>query len=221
MVSKIQLDGIGMTSQRTRNRMVERLREQGIANVGVIEIMLNTPRHIFIEEGLAHKAYDDVSLPIGHGQTISQPYIVARMTELLLEASPKKVLEIGTGSGYQTAVLAQVVDQVYSVERIRPLLDKAKQKLKLLKVDNVYFQHADGGEGWRRFGPFDGILSAAAPRQVPQELKEQLAVGGRMVIPVGDGRQQHLYVIDRKENGFVEKVVEQVNFVPLVSGRLA
>lgn len=220
MVSKIQLDGIGMTSQRTRNRMVERLREQGIANLGVIEIMLNTPRHIFIEEGLSHRAYDDVSLPIGHNQTISQPYIVARMTELLLEVSPSKVLEIGTGSGYQTAVLSQLVDQIYSVERIKPLLDKARQRLKLLKLDNVNFQHADGGDGWRRFGPFDGILSAAAPRQIPQELKEQLAVGGRMVIPVGDPRSQQLYVIDRKENGFVEKAVEVVNFVPLLSGRL-
>lgn len=221
MVSKLHLDGIGMTSQRTRNRMIERLREQGIANLTVLEIMLNTPRHIFVDEGLSHRAYDDTALPIGHNQTLSQPYIVARMTELLLEVAPKKVLEIGTGSGYQTAVLSQLVDQLYSVERIKPLLDKARQRIKLLKLDNIYFQHSDGGDGWRRHGPFDAILSAAAPRQIPQELKEQLAVGGRMVIPVGDAREQQLYVIDRRENGFVEKVVEAVNFVPLVSGRIA
>jgi protein-L-isoaspartate(D-aspartate) O-methyltransferase len=223
MVSKLQLDGIGMTSQRTRNRMIDRLREQGISNLTVLEIMLNTPRHIFIDEGLSHRAYDDSSLPIGHNQTLSQPYIVARMTELLLEVSPKKVLEIGTGSGYQTAVLSQLVDQLYSVERIKPLLDKAKQRIKLLKIDNVIFQHSDGGDGWSKYGPFDAILSAAAPRQVPQKLKEQLAIGGRMVIPVAAGAagEQYLYVVDRRENGFVEKKIEAVNFVPLVGGRLA
>jgi protein-L-isoaspartate(D-aspartate) O-methyltransferase len=221
MVSKLQLDGIGMTSQRTRNRMIDRLREQGISNLTVLETMLNTPRHIFVDEGLSHRAYDDTSLPIGHNQTLSQPYIVARMTELLLEVAPKKVLEIGTGSGYQTAVLSQLVDQLYSVERIKPLLDKAKQRIKLLKIDNVYFQHANGGEGWKKHGPFDAILSAAAPSQIPQELKDQLAVGGRMVIPVGNAREQHLYVVDRKEHGFTEKKVEVVNFVPLVGGRLA
>jgi protein-L-isoaspartate(D-aspartate) O-methyltransferase len=201
--------------------MIERLREQGITNLHVLDIMLNTPRHIFVDEGLSHRAYDDTSLPIGHNQTLSQPYIVARMTELLLEVAPKKVLEIGTGSGYQTVVLAQLVDQLYSVERIKPLLDKAKQRAKLLKLDNVVFQHSDGGDGWLKYGPFDGILSAAAPRQIPLELKEQLAVGGRMVIPVGDSKAQHLYVVDRHDNGFNEKVVESVNFVPLISGRIA
>lgn len=221
MVSKLQLNGIGMTSLRTRNRMIERLREQGISNVNVLDTMLNTPRHIFLDEGLSHRAYDDTSLPIGHNQTLSQPYIVARMTELLLEVSPKKVLEIGTGSGYQTAVLAQLVDVVYSVERIKPLLDKAKQKAKLLKLEGVYFQHADGGEGWKRYGPFDAILSAAAPRQIPNELKEQLAIGGRMVIPIGDTKEQSLYVVDRTENGFIERAVETVNFVPLISGRIS
>jgi len=221
MVSKLQLDGIGMTSQRTRNRMIDRLREQGINSIDVLDVMLNTPRHIFLEEGLSHRAYDDVSLPIGHQQTLSQPYIVARMTELLLESSPKKVLEIGTGSGYQTAVLAQLVDAVYSVERIKPLLDKAKARIKLLKFDNVYFQHADGGDGWKRYGPFDAILSAAAPRQIPVELKEQLALGGRMVIPVGEAKQQQLYVVERTETGFIETVIEAVNFVPLISGRTA
>lgn len=215
-----ELSGIGMTSQRTRNRMVERLREQGIVDESVLDVMLNTPRHIFLDEALAHRAYEDSSLPIGHQQTLSQPYIVARMTELLLEAKPKKVLEIGTGSGYQTAVLAQLVDKVFSVERIGALLEKAKQRAKLLELNNVTFKHSDGGMGWSERGPFDGILSAAAPRVIPESLKQQLAVGGRLVLPVG-GQQQHLVVVDRNEDGFVEAVVEAVHFVPLVSGRLA
>jgi protein-L-isoaspartate(D-aspartate) O-methyltransferase len=220
MVSTIALNGIGMTSQRTRNRLVDRLREQGIVSIPVLDVMMNTPRHIFVDEAMAHKAYDDTSLPIGNGQTISQPYIVARMTELLLEASPQKVLEIGTGSGYQTAVLAQLVDDIYSIERIRPLLDKARQRIKMLGITNVTFRHSDGGEGWQKCGPFDGILSAAAPRQVPPELKEQLAIGGRLVMPVGDSRNQNLVVVDRLEDGFRECVVEPVKFVPLVVGRL-
>lgn len=220
MVSKLQLNGIGMTSQRTRNRLIERLREQGIVNISVLDVMMNTPRHIFVDEAMAHKAYDDISLPIGNNQTISQPYIVARMTELLLEASPKKVLEIGTGSGYQTAVLSQLVDEIYSIERIRPLLDKARQRLKMLNVTNVTFRHSDGGDGWVKCGPFDGILSAAAARQVPSELKEQLSVGGRIVMPVGDNHNQQLIVIDRLESGFRESVVESVKFVPLVIGRI-
>ncbi len=220
MVSKLQLDGIGMTSQRTRNRLIDRLREQGITSLAVLDVMLNTPRHIFIDEAMAHKAYDDISLPIGNNQTISQPYIVARMTELLLEVSPRKVLEVGTGSGYQTAVLSQLVDEIYSIERIKPLLDKARQRAKLLKMNNVTFKHSDGGEGWKQNGPYDAILSAAAPRQVPQELKDQLAVGGRIVMPVGDDRSQQLLVVDRNEKGFTEKVIESVKFVPLVAGRL-
>lgn len=220
MASKLQLDGIGMTSQRTRNRLVERLREQGIVNLSVLDVMLNTPRHIFIDEAMSHKAYDDISLPIGNNQTISQPYIVARMTELLLEASPKKVLEIGTGSGYQTAVLSQLVDEIYSIERIKPLLDKAKARAKLLHINNVTFKHSDGGDGWENYGPFNAILSAAAPRQIPQELKDQLAMGGRIVMPVGDDRNQQLMVVDRHEKGFTERVIEPVKFVPLVSGRL-
>lgn len=215
-----ELSGIGMTSQRTRNRMVERLREQGIVDESVLDVMLNTPRHIFLDEALAHRAYEDSSLPIGHQQTLSQPYIVARMTELLLEAKPKKVLEIGTGSGYQTAVLAQLVDKVFSVERIGALLEKAKQRAKLLELNNVTFKHSDGGMGWSERGSFDGILSAAAPRVIPESLKQQLAIGGRLVLPVG-GQQQHLVVVDRNEDGFVETVVEAVHFVPLVSGRLA
>lgn len=220
MASKLQLNGIGMTSQRTRNRLIERLREQGITNIPVLDVMMNTPRHIFVDEAIAHKAYDDISLPIGNNQTISQPYIVARMTELLLEASPKKVLEIGTGSGYQTAVLAQLVDEIYSIERIRPLLDKARQRIKLLSINNVTFRHSDGGDGWSKCGPFDAILSAAAARQVPADLKEQLSVGGRIVMPVGDSHNQQLVVVDRLESGFRERVVEPVKFVPLVIGRI-
>ena len=220
MVSKLHLNGIGMTSQRTRNRLIDRLREQGISSLSVLDVMLNTPRHIFIDEAMAHKAYDDISLPIGSNQTISQPYIVARMTELLLEVSPKKVLEVGTGSGYQTAVLSQLVDEIYSIERIKPLLDKAKQRAKLLNITNVTFRHSDGGEGWKNYGPYDAILSAAAPRQVPQELKEQLALGGRIVMPVGDDRTQQLLIVDRNDRGFTETVIEPVKFVPLVAGRL-
>lgn len=213
------LDGIGMTSQRTRNRLVERLREQGITNLRVLDVMLNTPRHIFVDEALAHRAYEDSALPIGHQQTLSQPYIVARMTELLLEVAPKKVLEIGTGSGYQTAVLSQLVEKVFSVERIQPLMEKAKQRAKLLELRNVQFRHADGGMGWPDRAPFDAILSAAAPRHIPQELKQQLAIGGRLILPVGD-QQQQLMIVDRTAEGFIEKIVEPVRFVPLVSGRL-
>lgn len=216
MVNQLQLAGIGMTSMRTRNRLLQRLKDQGITNMSVLECMLNTPRHIFIDEALAHRAYEDSSLPIGHNQTISQPYIVARMTELLLEVKPKKVLEVGTGSGYQTAVLSQLVDEIYSVERIKALLDKAKQKAELLRIRNVRFLHADGGLGYEKQGPFDGILSAAAPQHIPEQLKNQLAVGGRLVLPVG-GDKQFLYVVDRTENGFVEKKIEPVNFVPLLA----
>lgn len=213
------LDGIGMTSQRTRSRLVERLREQGIRNLSVLDVMLNTPRHIFVDEALAHRAYEDSSLPIGHQQTLSQPYIVARMTELLLAVAPKKVLEIGTGSGYQTMVLSQLVDKVFSVERIQPLLEKAKQRTRLLGRQNIQFRYADGGMGWPDRAPFDAILSAAAPRQVPDELKQQLAIGGRLVIPVGD-QQQFLLTVDRTADGFEETVIEPVRFVPLVPGRL-
>lgn len=215
------IDGIGMTSQRTRMRMIERLREQGITDIAVLDVMLQTPRHIFVDEALSHRAYEDTSLPIGYQQTLSQPYIVARMTELLLQVKPAKVLEVGTGSGYQTAVLAQLVERVASVERIAPLLEKARQRIRLLQLDNVLFKHADGGMGWADRGPFDGILSAAAPARIPEQLKQQLAVGGRMVIPVGDHHQQQLVTVDRTDKGFVEKVVEPVKFVPLVAGRVS
>nr|WP_284450226.1 protein-L-isoaspartate(D-aspartate) O-methyltransferase [Spongiibacter tropicus] len=222
-MSSINLQGIGMTSQRTRDRLIERLRSQGINDSKVLDTIRATPRHIFLDEALSHRAYEDSALPIGFQQTLSQPYIVARMTELLLALGPReRVLEVGTGSGYQTAILAQLVDRVFSVERIRPLQEKARQRLRHLKLHNVHLRHADGGMGWPQRGPFDAILSAAAPEVVPQELLDQLAVGGRLVIPVGkQGQQQSLYVYDRHEDGFEEQCIEPVMFVPMVGGVVA
>lgn len=218
LVSGVDIDGIGMTSRRTRERLIQRLREQGVEDNAVLDIVRSTPRHLFLDEAMAHRAYEDVALPIGFQQTLSQPYIVARMTELLLAKGPRtRVLEIGTGSGYQTAILAQLVDEVYSVERIKPLQQKARQRLRQLKLRNVHMNHADGGMGWPERGPFDGILSAAAPEKIPEELLRQLAPGGRLVIPVG-GETQHLQVIDRTLEGFETHVVEPVYFVPLRPG---
>jgi protein-L-isoaspartate(D-aspartate) O-methyltransferase len=203
--------------------MIERLRAQGISNQKVLDTIRATPRHIFLDEALAHRAYEDSSLPIGFQQTLSQPYIVARMTELLLANGPReRVLEVGTGSGYQTAILAQHVGRVFSVERIRPLQEKARKRLRHLGLHNVHLRHADGGMGWPERGPFDAILSAAAPEVVPAELLEQLAVGGRLVIPVGEqGKPQSLYVYDRHEDGIEEQCIEPVLFVPLVGGVVA
>ena len=211
--------GIGMTSQRTRARLIERLYEQGIKDVRVLEVIRSTPRHLFLDEALAHRAYEDAALPIGFNQTLSQPYIVARMTELLLAGGrPRRVLEIGTGSGYQTAVLAALVDEVFSVERIRGLQDKAKGRLRELAIYNVSLRHADGFHGWADKGPFDGIITTAAPLAIPQELCEQLAPGGRLVIPAGPEQSQQLYVVTRLEQGFDTKAMEPVRFVPLLSG---
>jgi protein-L-isoaspartate(D-aspartate) O-methyltransferase len=217
-VNRVDLNGIGMTSQRTRERLIQRLVDQGIDNQQVLDVIRTTPRHLFLDEAMAHRAYEDVALPIGFQQTLSQPYIVARMTELLLEGgAPERVLEIGTGSGYQTAILAQLVDEVYSVERIKPLQQKARQRIRQLKLRNVQMNHADGGMGWAERGPFDGILAAAAPESIPQELLQQLAPGGRLVIPVG-GETQHLHVVDHTHEGFETTVVEAVYFVPLRPG---
>lgn len=216
----INLEGIGMTSRRTRDRLIERLMDQGIRNFHVVSAIRETPRHIFLEEAFAHRAYEDDALPIGFNQTISQPYTVARMTELLLSYGPRRcVLEIGTGSGYQTAILAQLVDRVYSIERIEPLLDKARQRLKLLKHDNVFLRHEDGAVGWEEAGPFDGILSAAAPEQIPRRLLEQLAPGGILVTPLG-GDEQHLVTVYRDpETGEYERQdIEPARFVPFVRG---
>jgi len=186
----------------------------------LLDIMCSTPRHIFIDEALSHKAYEDTALPIGFNQTISQPYIVARMTEILLsKSSCEKVLEVGTGTGYQTAILAQLVGHVYSIERIRALQDKARKRLRLLKLSNVNLRHADGALGWDAQAPFDGILAAAAPEEVPKELLEQLAIGGVLVMPVGQqGKTQKLHVVTRTDDGYGTEIVEDVCFVPLCSG---
>ncbi|MBI3716609.1 MAG: protein-L-isoaspartate(D-aspartate) O-methyltransferase [Betaproteobacteria bacterium] len=208
-----------MTSDRTRARMIEALRAKGIRNERVLMAMAEVPRHVFIEEGLQERAYEiDKALPIGHGQTISTPEIVAIMTTLLCENTlPKKVLEIGTGCGYQSAVLAKIAKEVYTVERIAPLMDKARRTLRDLRFFNIIFKHADGHFGYADGGPYDAILMTAAATHVPDELRQQLAVGGRMVLPVGVD-QQKLMVIDRTADGFEEKTVHEVRFVPLLPG---
>lgn len=218
MKRSVEMSGIGMTSQRTRERMVQRLVEQGIVNIAVLEAMRAVPRHLFLDEAMAHRAYEDTALPIGYQQTLSQPYIVARMTELLLtDRSPGRVLEIGSGSGYQSVVLAHLVDEVYALERIKPLLQAARKRLRQLKVRNVQMRHGDGFEGWASQGPFDSILCAAAPERVPADLTDQLAPGGRLVIPIGR-QEQELVLVERGEEGLTQNAVEAVRFVPLVPG---
>jgi protein-L-isoaspartate(D-aspartate) O-methyltransferase len=210
--------GMGMTSERTRLRMVDYLRREGISDERVLLAMGEIPRHSFVDEGIASRAYEDVALPIGHGQTISSPTIVALMTQLLLEVKPmQKVLEVGTGCGYQTAVLGKLMREVYTLERIAPLMDKARRNLRDLRFYNVRYKHADGHAGYPEGAPYDGILMAASATHVPEALRQQLAVGGRMVLPVGV-EDQWLYVVDRKENGFVEQRREPVRFVPLLPG---
>ena len=210
--------GIGMTSQRTRMRLIVRLRSQGISDESVLDAMGETPRHLFVDEALAHRAYEDTALPIGFNQTLSQPYIVARMTELALQnGKPKRVLELGTGSGYQSAVLARVASEVFSIERIKPLLDKARQRLRALKARNVRCKHGDGFEGWAEFAPFDVILGAAAPETLPENLLSQLAPGGVLLLPVG-GSSQKLIQVTLTDDGFEQTVVEDVFFVPMLEG---
>jgi protein-L-isoaspartate(D-aspartate) O-methyltransferase len=212
--------GIGMTSLRTRERMITRLREQGIVNLKVLEAMRNTPRHLFVDEALASRAYDDCALPIGHGQTISQPYIVALMTSLLLEkTAPKKILEIGTGCGYQTAILSQLAGHVYSVERIMLLQKLAKDRLWKLKFRNISYLHSDGSWGWPDHAPFDAILVAAAAPEIPETLLQQMAVGAVLVIPVGHEGLQMLQRVTRTETGYQLESFDAVSFVPLVSGK--
>jgi protein-L-isoaspartate(D-aspartate) O-methyltransferase len=218
----IRTTGIGMTSQRTRERMLTRLREQGIKDEVTLAAIGEIPRHIFVDEALATRAYEDVSLPIGYGQTISQPYIVAKMTELLRAGRPLgKVLEIGTGCGYQTAVLSKVAAEVYSLERISPLVMKARKHLRETRMSNIKLKHADGTMGLPDFGPFDGIIVTAAATHIPEDLMQQLAVGGRMVIPVGV-EEQVLYIIERTESDggteFIKTKLEPVKFVPLLGG---
>ncbi|MDD5301004.1 MAG: protein-L-isoaspartate(D-aspartate) O-methyltransferase [Gallionella sp.] len=217
-----RLNGIGMTSQRTRARMIERLREQGVKDEAVLAAMFEVPRHLFVDEALASRAYDDVSLPINFNQTISQPYIVARMIEVLRAATPERplnrVLEIGTGCGYQAAVLAQLVKQVYTMERIQPLYERARKQLSDLKLRNVSVRYADGCAGLPDAAPFDGIIMAAAAPVLSVALREQLAVGGRMVLPVG-AQEQWLYLVERDAQGFRETKLEPVKFVPLLMGK--
>jgi protein-L-isoaspartate(D-aspartate) O-methyltransferase len=214
--------GIGMTSQRTRDRLVERLRREGIQNQYVLEVIRTTPRHMFIDEALAHRAYEDTALPIGHGQTISQPYIVARMTEIILENGiPEKVLEVGTGSGYQSAILARLVPKVYTVERINALLLKARQIHRSLRLMNIYSRHSDGSWGWPDKAPYPAIIVTAAPEQVPESLLAQLSVGGRMVIPVGSiSGAQTLRLVTRTPTGFEQETLTGVHFVPLLDGSI-
>ncbi len=213
----LQHRGIGMTSQRTRERLIQRLYEEGLSNARVLEVIRRT-----VDEAFAHRAYEDTALPIGHNQTISQPYMVGRMTELLLAAGPvEKVLEIGTGSGYQTAVLTQLVERVFSVERIQVLQERAKERLQALNLRNVVFRWGDGWEGWPALAPYNGIIVTAAAAQVPQALLDQLAPGGRLVIPVGAGDVQQLMLIIREENGFSRHVLDAVRFVPLLNGPVA
>ncbi len=220
-MGSVDFDGVGMTSQRTRERLVQRLKDQGITSQKVLDVIRVTPRHLFLDEALSHRAYEDTALPIGHAQTISQPYIVALMTQILLSRGPlNRVLEIGTGSGYQAAVLAQLVDEVYSVERIKPLLIKARNLFRQLRLRNIVTAHSDGGVGWPENAPYDGIIATAAPEQVPDALLYQLAPGGLLVIPVGTGEHQELRVISRlgDTQKFEEEVIERVRFVPLLGG---
>lgn len=221
-MNRLDLAGSGMTSQRTRDRLVARLREKGIHNEDVLAAIARVPRHIFVDEALAHRAYEDTALPIGYGQTISQPFIVALMTQTLLTAPRSRVLEVGTGSGYQTAVLASLrplVRRVFSIERLGELSQRAEQRLHAMGSRSVRFRHGDGYGGWPEESPFDGILVTAAPPQVPQALLDQLAPGGRMVVPVGGDGVQELQVYDRTESGHSVDTVEYVRFVPLVKGR--
>jgi protein-L-isoaspartate(D-aspartate) O-methyltransferase len=214
-----RLNGIGMTSARTRERLVQRLQEQGIADPRVLDRIRNVPRHLFVDEALATRAYEDTALPIGFGQTISQPYVVARMTEALLAAGPTaKVLEIGTGCGYQTAVLSPLVKEIYTVERIASLVGRARRALRELKIRNVHFRHDDGSVGWPTRAPFDGMLLTAAPHAVPPALFEQLAVGGRLIAPVGPDGRQELIRYTKTETRVQRECLGAVSFVPLLSG---
>ena len=218
---KMDTLGIGMTSRRTRDRLIQRLREEGIRDERVLEAILHVPRHVFVDEALASRAYEDTALPIGHGQTISQPYIVALMTQALIAGGRlKKVLEVGTGSGYQTAVLAGLVDEIYSVERIEPLMKLARKRLREIGCRNVHIKLSDGSWGWKEHAPYDGIIVTAAPAAVPPALLEQLAPGGRLVIPVGGPTMQELMLVQQTDKGPIQERLELVNFVPLVRDSL-
>jgi protein-L-isoaspartate(D-aspartate) O-methyltransferase len=211
--------GIGMTSQRTRLRMIERLREQGIRDETVLAAMGALPRHIFVDEALATRAYEDMSLPLGFGQTISSPHTVARMTELARNGRPlARVLEIGTGCGYQTALLGRVAQQVYSIERLAALVRKARRNLREAGVSNIHLRHGDGHAGMPELAPFEAIVMTAAAARAPAALLEQLGPGGRMILPLAGKNEQHLYVIERTEKGYIERRMDPVRFVPLLPG---
>lgn len=214
------IQGIGMTSARTRGRLVNRLKDHGIRASDVLEQIRTVPRHLFVDEALASRAYEDTALPIGLGQTISQPYVVAKMTEaLLIDFAGQKVLEIGTGCGYQTAVLAPLVKEIYTVERIPELLRKTKQRLRQLDIYNVRFRLGDGWEGWPKYGPYDGIIVAAAAPELPEKLLEQLAPGGRLIMPVGPAGRQELIMVLRRNEHYEQMSLGGVSFVPLVKGK--
>ena len=215
-----RVQGIGMTSARTRDRLVQRLRDQGISSRDVLEQIRSVPRHLFVDEALASRAYEDTALPIGHAQTISQPFVVARMTEALLaDFNGESILEIGTGCGYQTAVLAPLVKKIYSVERIPELLRKTKQRLRDLDIYNVQFRPGDGWEGWSKYAPYDGIIVTAAAPELPEKLLEQLAPGGRLIIPIGPQGRQELTSVTRMDDHFEQVSFGAVSFVPLVPGK--
>jgi protein-L-isoaspartate(D-aspartate) O-methyltransferase len=219
LTDRLDQNGIGMTSARTRDRLVQRLKEQGISDPRVLERIRNVPRHLFVDEALASRAYEDTALPIGLGQTISQPWVVARMTEAIVVApTPEKVLEIGTGCGYQTAVLAGIVPQVYSVERLGALLRRARVLLRSLDIYNAHLRHGDGWQGWPKHAPYGGILVTAAPEHVPEVLLQQLDEGGRMVIPVGPRGRQELLEITRNGERYERRSLGLVSFVPLLGG---
>ena len=219
---QLNFNGIGMTSLRTRERLLGRLMEQGIKNMQVLDVIRSTPRHIFLDEALSHRAYEDVALPIGYGQTISQPYVVAKMTEIVSASRRlKSVLEIGTGCGYQTAVISRIAEKVYTIERIKPLLDRAKKNLKLLGIRNVEFKHDDGSLGWEERAPFDAIITTAAPQMVPSELYQQLSPEeGSLVIPVGVDNQQDLQHIVKSGQSIRTENLGSVRFVPLLTGQV-
>ena len=221
IASAQQIAGIGFTSQRTRTRMIRRLIDRGIQNEQLLQVMATVPRHLFLDEAISTRAYEDVALPIGEGQTISQPYAVARMTEILLEDGPlERVLEVGTGSGYQAAVLSQLVDAVFTVERIRTLLDRARLRFRALQYRNIHSRYSDGGWGWSSHGPYDGIIVTAAPESIPEPLLEQLAIGGRLIVPVGEqSGLQSLTIITRTSSGFTHRQESDVKFVPFLSGK--
>ncbi len=221
-MTSFDTNGSGMTSLRTRKRLVESLKNAGIGNEYVLEALINTPRHLFIDEAMAHHAYEDIALPIGFGQTISQPYIVAKMTEALMGGNSKldKVLEIGTGSGYQAAVLASLVSRVYSIERIKDLYELSKKRFRQLRLNNIYSRYDDGSLGWAEHAPYNGIIVTCATKEIPKALLEQLAIGGRLVIPVeAENLTQQLRIVTRENNDYNTTYLDLVRFVPLLLGR--